>query len=65
VSGYRPGTRVRCLARNELFTGEIGTVTRTFIDDDGELMHVVRFRPDEPDWPQNTNYHFTDELEAE
>jgi hypothetical protein len=62
MSGYPPGTRVRLLTKYELFAGEVGTVMRTFLDDDGELVHVVRFRPDEPDWPHNTNYHFTDEL---
>ena len=65
MSGYPIGARVRLLTQNELFNGEVGTVTDTITDDEGQLVHVVRFRPDERDYPHNFSYHLTDELEPE
>jgi hypothetical protein len=65
ASGYPIGARVRLLAPNELFTGEVGTVAEHITDDEGQLIHYVRFRPDEPDYPHNFSYHLADELEPE
>lgn len=65
MTTFMVGDRVRLLARGEYIEfGEIGTVANIITMDDGGLVYYVRFRPEEPDWPHNFQYHPADELEA-
>jgi hypothetical protein len=43
-------------------TGKVGTVESIFTDDDGDLVHVVRFCADRDNYPHHTAYYLTDEL---
>lgn len=63
MTKFTVGDRVRLLARGEYIAfGEIGTVAEIITDGD-EVVYYVRFRPEEPDWPHNYQYHPADELE--
>jgi hypothetical protein len=64
MSGYLPGTRVCVLLAGERYTGQVGTVESTFTDEDGDLVHAVRFGGDRDNYPHHLAYYLRDELEA-
>lgn len=64
---YNNGHEVRVVVPGDPYTGRIGTVQRTFLDDGGDMVHVVRFcgEPgDYPPGPYQTAYYFADELRS-
>lgn len=63
MSTYEPGTRVRVVAEGERYTGHVGVVESTFTDEDGDLVHAVRFCGERDNYPHHLEYHLADGLE--
>ncbi|OBF96338.1 hypothetical protein A5773_12995 [Mycobacterium sp. 852014-52450_SCH5900713] len=64
---YNNGHEVRVVLPNDPYTGRVGTVERTFLDDGGDMVHVVLFRAERGDYPpgpHQTAYYFADELKS-
>jgi hypothetical protein len=60
---YQPGTQVRVLLAGERYTGHVGVVESTFTDDEGDLVHAVRFCGDRDNYPHHLAYYLRDEVE--
>jgi hypothetical protein len=62
MSGYKHGHKVRVVLPGDPYTGRVGTVHHSFLDDDGDLIHVVRFCDDRDAYPHHTPCYVSDEL---
>jgi hypothetical protein len=64
---YNNGHKVRVVLPGDPFTGRVGAVQRTFLDDGGDMVHVVQFIGEPGDYPPGPNqkaYYFADELKS-